>query len=105
MSGSTPLFCPESEPRARARGLLTWILGDDGSDIEDRLAAGDALAALQDHVPAGLALAPAPEVHGSIADAWGLLEEARGCETTPRGIIAVALAQRHLRRVAPPPSR
>ena len=99
---TTPPFYPESEPRVRARGLLTWILGHEHSDVDDRLAAGDALAALQDPVPAGTTLAPAPETPGSLEDARNLLEDAGGLETTPRGIVAVSLALHHLRRAAPP---
>jgi hypothetical protein len=99
---TTPPVYPESEPRARARGLLAWILGDEHSDVEDRLAAGDALAALQDPLPADMTLAPAPETPGSLAEAQGLLEDASHWETTPRGIVAVSLALHHLRRVVPP---
>ena len=98
---ATPVY-PESEPRVRARGLLAWILGDQSSDVEDRLAAGDALAALQDPVPADMVLAPAPETAGSIEDARNVLEDAARVETTPRGIVAVSLALHHLRRAAPP---
>jgi hypothetical protein len=66
------------------------------------LAAGDALGALQDSVPAGMVLAPVPETPGSLADARGLLEAAASLETSVRGILAVSLALRHLRRAAPP---
>ena len=99
---TTPPVYPESEPRVCARGLLAWILGDEHSDVEDRLAAGDALAVLHDPVPAGTTLAPAPETPGSLEDARTLLEDAAREETTPRGIVAVSLALHHLRRTAPP---
>lgn len=102
MTTTPPPVYPESEPRIRARGLLAWILGDEHSDVEDRLAAGDALAALQDPVPADMTLAPAPEAPGSLEDARNLLDDAGRLETTPRGIVAVSLALHHLRRAAPP---
>ena len=101
MSTTPPVF-PESEPRVRARGLLAWVLGDQSSDVEERLAAGDALAALLDPVPADMMPAPAPETPGSLADARNLLEDAARVETTPRGIVAVSLALHHLRRAVPP---
>jgi hypothetical protein len=78
------------------------VLGNDDSDIEDRLAAGDALAALQDPVPADMTLAPVPETPGDLADARRLLEGAAELETTARGTVAVSLALHHLRRAAPP---
>jgi hypothetical protein len=99
---TTPSTYPESEPRGRARGVLAWVLGNDDIGIEERLMAGDALAALQDPVPADMLLAPVPDTPGSLADARRLLEDAAHEEMTARGIVAVSLALHHLRRAAPP---
>ncbi|HEY6795674.1 MAG TPA: hypothetical protein VI248_13430 [Kineosporiaceae bacterium] len=99
---TTPSTYPESPPRAQARAMLTWVLGNDTCDVEERLAAGDALAALRDGVPAGMVLAPVAEMPGSLAEVRRLLEDAAGLETSVRGTIAVSLALRHLRRAAPP---
>jgi hypothetical protein len=98
----TPSTYPESQPRAQARGVLAWVLGHDDYEVEDRLAAGDALGALQDSVPAGMVLTAVLETPGSLADARSLLEAAVPLETSVRGTLAVSLALRHLRRAAPP---
>jgi hypothetical protein len=97
-----PSTYPESAPRAQARAVLTWVLGHDDFDLEHRLAAGEALAELQAVVPADMILAPVPDTPGTLDDARRLLDDAAQPETTARGIVAVSLAQRHLRRAAPP---
>jgi hypothetical protein len=91
---STHLEGPEG---AAARGILLWIIGQAELDTEDRLAALEALGALEDHLPAHIVLAPVEEQPGSLQDARRLLEQATDSDVTGRALTGVCVALGHLR--------
>ncbi|HET9658058.1 MAG TPA: hypothetical protein VFP72_22080 [Kineosporiaceae bacterium] len=92
---SQPRTWPQTPRTCRARSLLAHAAADQTLDLEQRLAALDALGELEDDLPAGYAPAPVDPEPGRLTDAHRLLGE-QGHDVPVRDRIAAARAAARL---------
>lgn len=87
---------PETAGRLAARAILAGVAADEAQPFEVRVAALDAVGALQDHLPAGQVLAPVEVADGTIQDARRLLLDDAPLQSTTRERLATSRAAARL---------
>jgi hypothetical protein len=99
LTSATPrIQTGEAAEQTQARRILQQVSGSERLDLEDRIAAFQALDALDSLLPADVIRPAVDEQAGSLTDAEQLLAEALLAQTTARGITAIGLARRHLQK-------
>lgn len=87
---------PETAGRLAARAILAGVAADETQPFEVRVAALDAVGALQDHLPVGQVLAPVEVADGTVQDARRLLLDDASLQSTARERLATSRAAARL---------